>query len=107
MNPPVAEQPRTSAFLPRADLGRLLDALAAGGHRVIGHGRGRGLLSGLAAGGRRMIGPTVRDGAVVYEEIRDVQDLPIGRSAESAPGSYRLRPTGRDRVFDYGVAVTA
>ena len=79
--------PGTSSFLLRADLDRLIGA--------------------LRADGRTVVAPTIRDGAVVYAEIADAGELPVGWGADSPPGTYRLLPTGRDRVFDYGVGVTA
>ena len=77
----------TSDFLPRSELDRLLDA--------------------LRADGRTVVGPTIREGAVVYEEITHVEELPIGWRADSTPGAYRLERKGGDRAFDYGVGVTA
>jgi NAD(P)H-flavin reductase/formate hydrogenlyase subunit 6/NADH:ubiquinone oxidoreductase subunit I len=76
-----------SAFLPRDDLDRLFAT--------------------LRAEGRTVIGPTIREGAVVYDRIDTVDDLPVGLTADSGPGSYRLRRTDQDRVFDYGVGVTS
>jgi NAD(P)H-flavin reductase/ferredoxin len=74
-------------FLVRSDLDRLFDAL-----------RGEG---------RQVLGPTVVDGAVVYDEIGNAADLPVGWRSESAPGAYRLSDGGGERAFDYGVALTA
>jgi NAD(P)H-flavin reductase/formate hydrogenlyase subunit 6/NADH:ubiquinone oxidoreductase subunit I len=54
-----------------------------------------------------VLGPTVVDGAVVYDEIASAADLPIGWRSESAPGAYRLTDDGGERAFDYGVALTA
>ena len=36
------------------------------------------LLAALADAGYRVIGPTVRDGAIVLDELRGVADLPAG-----------------------------
>lgn len=74
-------------FLPRADLDRLLDL--------------------LAADGRRIIGPTLSGGAIVYDEIRHAAELPAGWTADQGPGTYRLRSTGTDRQFDYAVGPTS
>jgi NAD(P)H-flavin reductase/formate hydrogenlyase subunit 6/NADH:ubiquinone oxidoreductase subunit I len=74
-------------FLPRAELGRLFGA--------------------LAADGRQVIGPTIVDGAVVYDELDTPAALPIGWTAETDAGRYRLSTNGTDRAFDYGVGVTA
>ncbi len=61
----------------------------------------------LQADGRRVVGPTLVDGAIVYDELTSPAELPIGWLVDSAPGSYRLRSTGRQRAFDYTVAVTS
>jgi NAD(P)H-flavin reductase/Pyruvate/2-oxoacid:ferredoxin oxidoreductase delta subunit len=65
------------------------------------------LFAVLTADGRRVVGPTVLDGAVVYDELTSPAELPIGWTAETAAGSYRLRSTGRERTFDYNVGVTS
>jgi NAD(P)H-flavin reductase/formate hydrogenlyase subunit 6/NADH:ubiquinone oxidoreductase subunit I len=77
----------TPGFLPRAELDRLLAV--------------------LRADGRRVIGPTIADGAVVYDGIDGAAELPAGWQADQAPGSYRLRRDDTDRAFDYGVGVTS
>jgi len=70
-------------FLARANLGVLIDL--------------------LREDGRTVIGPTVADGAIVYGEVRGVDDLPAGIGDEQAPGHYAL-VTHRDRrYFDYTV----
>ncbi len=66
-------------FLPREGLQRLLDELARRGYRCIG--------------------PVVRDGAIVFDEIGSADRLPRGVEQEQAPGRYRLRQAGHDRVF--------
>ena len=77
----------TGFVLPRAELDRLFAA--------------------LAEGGRQVVGPTIVDGAVVYDEIESAGQLPIGWTADTKPGGYRLRATSAHRAFDYGVGVTA
>ena len=64
------------------------------------------LLAALRADGRRVIGPTIRDGAVVHDDLSEVADLPVGRRATQAPGTYRLEVAG-DGVFDYGPAAAS
>ena len=71
------------------------------------HGGLERLLNLLRADGRTVIGPTVIDGAIVYDEIADVADLPAGWTDEQAPGRYRLAPTGTDRWFDFVVGPTS
>ena len=86
MAPTASVDPVPQAFLPRAELDRLFQA--------------------LRDDGRSIVGPTIRDGAVVYDEIRGASELPSGWRSDTAPGTYRLEPTDRDRAFDYGVGVT-
>ena len=77
----------TAAFLPRTELDRLFDA--------------------LRADGRRVVGPTVVDGAVVYDELAGPVELPTGIRADTAPGRYRLADGESPRAFDYTVGVTS
>ena len=65
------------------------------------------LLDQLAADGRRIVGPTTGDGAVVYDEIHTVDELPHGVTADQAPGRYRLERRAGDRLFDYVIGPTA
>ncbi|HET8785736.1 MAG TPA: 4Fe-4S dicluster domain-containing protein [Candidatus Limnocylindrales bacterium] len=83
---PIATSTAT-AFLPRTELDRLFDA--------------------LRIDGRSLIGPTIRDGAVVYDEIASAAELPVGWRADTAPGTYRLTQDPTPRAFDYGVPVTS
>ena len=55
--------------------------------RVLGLDGLDGLIAALAAQGHRVIGPTVRDGAIVYDEIDGVADLP-GRLDGGAGGRH-------------------
>lgn len=59
------------------------------------------MLALLAERGHRVIGPTVRDGAIVYDEIDSIQDLPQGIREVQGPGSYALEDAGDDRLFDW------
>lgn len=61
------------------------------------------LLAALSADGRRLLGPTVSDGAIVYDEISDVADLPAGMTDEAAPGRYRLARREDGALFGYAV----
>ncbi|MGZ5376279.1 MAG: sulfite reductase subunit A, partial [Solirubrobacterales bacterium] len=49
------------------------------------------LLAALAGRGFKLIGPTVRDQAILYEEISSAADLPEGWTDEQEGGTYRLR----------------
>ncbi|MBI4604872.1 MAG: 4Fe-4S dicluster domain-containing protein [Planctomycetes bacterium] len=61
------------------------------------------LLGLLREEGYRTIGPTVRDGAIVYDEIESVRDLPAGWKDEQAPGRYRLVRRPDDALFGHVV----
>ena len=63
------------------------------------------LLLALAATGYQVIGPTVRDHAVVLDEIESTDDLPHGWGDEQDGGTYRLRRR-KDQAF-FGWAVGA
>ncbi len=49
------------------------------------------------------VGPTRRDGAIVYDLVNSVRDLPVGWTDEQAAGSYRLRPREDSALFGYNV----
>jgi len=69
--------------LERADFSRLIDSLHASGYRVVG--------------------PTVRDRAIVYGEIREESDLPIGWTDRQEAGRYRLERRADGALFGYNV----
>jgi ferredoxin len=61
------------------------------------------LLDALAGRGYTIIGPTVRDQAIVYDEIRRAGDLPVGWTDEQDAGRYRLRRRDDQALFGYAV----
>lgn len=61
------------------------------------------LIAALAAEGYTTIGPTLGEGAIVYEEIASTADLPIGWTDRQGPGSYRLQRRDDERMFGYVV----
>ena len=65
------------------------------------------LISALHADGRTVIGPTVADGAVVYDEIRSSADMPHSVGDVQGPGRYRLTKREDARVFGYVVGPTS
>jgi ferredoxin len=71
------------ALIERDDLPRLFEAL-----------RGQGF---------RLLGPTVREGAIVYDDVAGVEDLPIGWTDHQEAGRYRLERRGDAAVFGYAV----
>jgi len=61
------------------------------------------LLGALARRGYRPVGPTVRDGAIIYDEIRTTADLPVGWTDEQEAGVYRLKRRDDQALFGYVV----
>lgn len=59
------------------------------------------LLDALQRRGYVTIGPTIREGAVVYEQVSAVKDFPAGWSDVQTPGKYRLSPFHDDALFGY------
>ncbi|WP_373045307.1 4Fe-4S dicluster domain-containing protein [Vulgatibacter sp.] len=60
------------------------------------------LLGALRDDGYLLVGPTVRDGAIVLDEIAGVADLPEGWTEDQEAGTYRLRR--RDDLALFGFA---
>ncbi len=61
------------------------------------------LIEALAARGHRVLGPTVKNGAIVYDEIAGVDDLPEGWTERQDAASYRLERRGDAALFGYAV----
>ena len=59
------------------------------------------LIGALAARGYKVLGPAVRDGAIVYDEIEGVADLPAGWTDHQDAGRYRLERRGDDALFGF------
>lgn len=65
------------------------------------------LFDALRSHGYRIIGPTVRDDAIVYDDIDSVADLPEGWGDEQDGGSYRLHRRDDQALFRYAVGPTS
>ena len=61
------------------------------------------LLAALRDGGHTVLGPTIRDGAIVYDEISGVADLPAGWSEVQDGGTYRLERRDDEALFGFNV----
>jgi sulfhydrogenase subunit beta (sulfur reductase) len=61
------------------------------------------LVDALAGSGYQVLGPTVRDGAIVYDEIAHVRDLPVGWTDRQEAGRYRLERRADDALFGFAV----
>jgi formate hydrogenlyase subunit 6/NADH:ubiquinone oxidoreductase subunit I len=74
---------KTVAFLPTQQLQALIDLLIADGFTVLG--------------------PTIAQGAIIYDEIRSLDDLPRGWTERQEAGQYRLERRQDDAYFGFVV----
>jgi hypothetical protein len=70
---------------------------------VIEPGALQDLVAALRARGYRVVGPTVRDGAIVYEDIESADGLPVGWTDSQDGGTYRLQRRDDEARFGYAV----
>ena len=70
---------------------------------VISPGALDDLIGALRERGYRVLGPTVRDGAIVYDELGGATELPIGWTDSQDGGHYRLERRGDDARFGFAV----
>lgn len=68
---------------------------------VLEHQHFQAFLDALSTRGYRLIGPTVRDGAVVYDEVDATDDFPVGWTDVQSGGMYRLEGGGGEALFSY------
>jgi len=61
------------------------------------------LLDVLSKRGYRIFGPTVRDQAIVYDEVSSLKDLPAGWTDQQNAGTYRLKKRADNALFGYVV----
>jgi ferredoxin len=61
------------------------------------------LVAVLRSRGFRVLAPTVRDGAIVYDEIESAAELPVGWTEEQDAASYRLERRDDEARFGYAV----
>ena len=61
------------------------------------------LIDALRRQGYTVIGPCIREGAIVYDEIHQISDLPIGWTDEQDGGHYRLKRREDASFFGYAV----
>jgi sulfhydrogenase subunit beta (sulfur reductase) len=61
------------------------------------------LFEALERRGFEVHGPTVRDGAIVYDRVESPNDLPVGWNDEQEPGKYRLKRGDNQALFGYVV----
>jgi ferredoxin len=61
------------------------------------------LIGVLRRRGYRVLGPSVRDGAIVYDELESASELPVGWTDRQEAGTYRLERRDDDARFGYAV----
>jgi len=61
------------------------------------------LVEGLAARDYQVLGPTVRDGAIIYDSIARVDDLPAGWTDRQDAGRYSLERRDDGALFGFAV----
>ncbi len=61
------------------------------------------LFVALREEGYTLLGPTIRDQAIVYDEVTSPSDLPVGWTDEQEKGTYRLKRRDDNAVFGYVV----
>jgi ferredoxin len=70
---------------------------------VVGPDALEALVDVLRARGFRVLGPTVRDGAIVYDDLESAADLPVGWTEAQEAGTYRLERRDDDARFGFAV----
>ncbi|MGD0695988.1 MAG: 4Fe-4S dicluster domain-containing protein [Terriglobia bacterium] len=61
------------------------------------------LFDALVARAYTVLGPTLRDGAIVYDELKSAADLPAGWTDAQDGGTYRLSQRQDGALFGYAV----
>jgi ferredoxin len=61
------------------------------------------LLDALRREGYQVVGPTIRDGAITYDTLASVEELPRGWTEVQDGGTYRLARRGDAALFGYVV----
>ncbi len=61
------------------------------------------VIQALRERGYRAIGPTLGDGAIIYDDVAGIKDLPVGWVDEQEAGYYRLKKGREGRMFDFVV----
>src|SRR5574341_324613 len=61
------------------------------------------IFDALKDGNYRILGPTLKDEAIVYDDLTSIDDLPIGWTDEQNGGFYRLKKRHDKAMFGYVV----
>ena len=61
------------------------------------------LINALKSRAYDVVGPTIHEGAIVYDRIASASDLPVGWTDEQDGGKYRLKRRKDEALFGYVV----
>ncbi len=76
-------------------------------HAILNPAGLQSLIEALHAGGYRVLGPTPGIGAIRTGEIRSIDDLPVGIGDEQSAGRYRTRSRGDQLLFGFAATPQA
>lgn len=71
--------------------------------RILEANQLQSLIEALSRRGFETIGPTLRDGAIVYDRIESAAELPAGWTDQQEAGRYRIKKRGDQALFGYAV----
>ncbi len=77
--------------------------LKTGDRRILERQDFPALFRALHSKGYQIVGPTLRDGAIIYDRLNGVEDLPIGWTDRQGPGNYRVERRSDEALFGYTV----
>jgi len=78
-------------------------APAEGGYAVVARDDLQALIDALGSRGYQVLGPTVRDDAIIYDDIARLQDLPVGWTERQEAGRYHLERRDDEALFGFAV----
>jgi len=78
-------------------------SLASRPARLLGPPQLAALMTALAGRGYQLVAPTVSDGAISYEPVERLEELPVGSTMELEAGKCRLKKRRDKALFGYVV----
>jgi len=88
---------------PVAESERVLESGRGAKHTIIAAQQLPELVACILKRGYELLGPTVRDGAIVYDRLNSADELPRGWTDVQEPAKYRLARRSDDAYFGYNV----
>lgn len=71
--------------------------------KVVDRNAIQGIISLLKSEGFITVAPTIRDKTIIYDEIENTSELPIGWTDEQEAGHYRIKKRNDEALFGYNV----